>query len=109
MPEKKGVFKDGKWVEEKEAPAPGSEQKGHETPEIEKLIGETSNSVNKAVDNVINLSKSLFTTEKGRAHIEKKVRKAGQDLEKAIDDIVESAKSAVEKGMEKGKKKEKKE
>jgi seryl-tRNA(Sec) selenium transferase len=97
MPEKIGHFKDGKWVEEKEAPAPGSEQKGPETPEIEKLIGETSNSVDKAVDSVINLSKTLFMTEKGRAHIEKKVRKAGQDLEKAIDDMVETAKSKLEK------------
>ena len=97
MPEKKGHFEEGKWVEEKEAPAPGSEQEGPGTPEIDKLIGETSNSVNKAVDNIINLSKTLFTTEKGRAHIEKKVRKAGLDLEKAIDDMVETAKSKLEK------------
>lgn len=97
MPEKKGHFEDGKWVEEKEAPAPGSEQEGPGTPEIEKLIDDTSSSVNKAVDSVINLSKTLFTTEKGREHIEKKVRKAGQDLEKAIDDMVETAKSKLEK------------
>ena len=60
-------------------------------------MGEASRSVHKAIDDVIAAGRHLFGTQEGRDHIEKKLRKAGDDLEKAIEDVAEAARETLEK------------
>jgi len=103
MSENEGHFEKGRWVEgeppQPEEPEPSAEepQKGADVPEAERLIGEASRSVHRAIDDVIRAGRHLFGTQEGREHIEKRVRKAGDDLEQVIDDVAETARQTLEK------------
>lgn len=90
MSEKKGRFEKGRWVEGTEI---AEETEAHK---VEKLAEEASRSVNKAIDDVVNLGKHLLGTPEGRSHIERRARKAGEDLEQAIREAAEAAKGAAE-------------
>ncbi len=98
MSEKEGRFEKGRWVEGEppEADEPAAEEP-KTAPEAERLLDEASQSVHRAVDDVIRAGRHLFGTQEGREHIEKKIRKAGDDLEKVIDDAVETARQTLEK------------
>jgi hypothetical protein len=103
MSEKEGHFENGRWVEEPEA-EPETEQIPIESgpaPEsgasAEDLLAEASQSVRKAVDDVVKATRHLFGTPEGRDHIERSARKAGSDLEKAINDAAESARKTLER------------
>lgn len=103
MSEKAGHFDNGRWVEEPEA-VPETEQIPIESgpaPEsgasAEDLLGEASQSVRKAVDDVVRAGRHLFGTPEGREHIEQSARKAGSDLEKTINEVAESARKALER------------
>lgn len=89
MSGKQGHFEQGRWVEDPEPVA--------DTPAIEERIQETSCSVRKAIDDVIGLGRHLFGTQEGREHIEQTARAAGEDLERAINDIAESARRALKR------------
>ncbi|MDN7024573.1 hypothetical protein FGU65_06680 [Methanoculleus sp. FWC-SCC1] len=103
MSEKAGHFDNGRWVEEPETeteteeipiesgPAPES---GAST---EDLLADASQSVRKAVDDVVRAGRHLFGTPAGREQIERSARKAGSDLEKAINEMAESARKALER------------
>ena len=92
----RGYFKGGKWIEEAE-PEPEEEkkQKAEEKIPIEDLMDKTSESVNTAIKDVLNLANTLLGTKEGREHIEKKVRKAEDRLNKAIDEIAEDVKKRM--------------
>jgi signal transduction histidine kinase len=98
MSEKEGRFEKGRWVEGEPAPAeePATEEP-KAAPEAERLLDEASQSVHRAVDDVIRAGRHLFGTQEGREHIEKKIRKAGDDLEKVVDDAVDTARQTLEK------------
>jgi len=89
----RGHFEKGVWVEE---PIPGEETETNE-PEIdvEKIIGDARKSVSRAVKDVTSLGKTLFGTKKGRGHLEKEAKKAGDKLEKAINEAIEDAKKKM--------------
>jgi hypothetical protein len=101
MSEKEGRFEKGRWVEGETPPAeePATEEPktAPEAPEAERLLDEASQSVHRAVDDVIRVGRHLFGTQEGREHIEKKIRKAGDDLEKVVDDAVENARQTLER------------
>jgi hypothetical protein len=103
MSENEGHFEKGRWVEgespqpEEQEPAREAPKTGTDTPETERLLDEASRSVHRAIDDVIRAGRHLFGTQEGRDHIEKKVRKAGDDLEKVIDDVAEAARETLEK------------
>jgi len=88
----RGYFENGKWVEERESVTEGREEKDAR---IEDVIDETSNSVKRAIDDVLGLGKKMFATEEGRAHLEKKARDAGDELQKAINEVAEKARKVV--------------
>jgi hypothetical protein len=105
MSEKQGHFEKGRWIPEAESGAatrisPDEKTSGEtaaEAPDVEKFVDEASRSVHKAMNDVVRLGRHLFGTPEGRGHIEKKARKAGEDLEQAIEDMAEAARKTLEK------------
>ncbi|WP_433450158.1 hypothetical protein [Methanoculleus thermophilus] len=71
---------------EEEAPA---------APTVEERIHEAAESVRKAVNDVMNAGHHLLGTPEGHEHIERTARKAGEDLERAINAWAESARQAL--------------
>jgi len=97
MTEARGHFDNGRWVEDREPepaqePAPEPEPSGAR---IEDLVCEASCSVHKAIDDVVRLGHNLFFTPEGRDHIERTAKKAGGDIERAIDEMVTSARQSM--------------
>jgi len=88
----RGYFENGIWVEERESVTEGKEE---EDARIEDVIDETSKSVKRAIDDVLGLGKKMFATEEGRGHLEKKARDAGDELQKAINEVAEKARKVV--------------
>jgi hypothetical protein len=89
----RGYFKDGIWVEETESTqekTAGSAGAGEPKPAIDDIVDEARSSVNKAISDIASLSKTLFGTEEGRAHLGQKARDAGERLETAIEEIAEA-------------------
>jgi hypothetical protein len=103
MTEEKGHYEKGRWVldpepvEEESAPGAGGpapeEERG--APQVEDLAREASQSVKKAIDDVVVLGRNLFGTKEGRELIEKKARAAGADLERVINEVAETAKKTI--------------
>ncbi|WP_298669812.1 hypothetical protein [uncultured Methanofollis sp.] len=94
MSEQKGHFESGRWVEDREPEAAPETPKG---PQVDEMVHEASTSVKKAIDDVVHLGKHLFGTKEGRDHLEKKVRAAGAELEKAIGEVAETARRNLER------------
>ncbi|MCT8336334.1 hypothetical protein FKB36_02190 [Methanoculleus sp. Afa-1] len=109
MNETKGHFEMGRWVldpdpvvEVKPEPTVKIEPEAGATseqaaPTIEKQMQETSESVRKAVNNVVSTGQHLFGTPEGHEHIQQAARKAGEDLERAINAWAESARRALQR------------
>ena len=113
MNETKGHFEMGRWVvdpdpivEVKPEPTvkvePETGAKSEATsepvaPTIEKQMQEASESVRKAVNNVVSTGQHLFGTPEGHEHIQQAARKAGEDLERAINGWAESARRALQR------------
>ena len=93
--EKKGHFVKGRYIIDEE-PEPENEPHS-DKPTVEHLIRQTSKNVELTVESVVILGKKLFMTPEGREHIELKTRQIGLELQKAINEIAEAAKNAVEK------------
>jgi len=109
MNETKGHFEMGRWVpdpdpvvEVKPEPTVKIEPETGATPEqaastIEKQMQETSESIRKAVNNVVSTGQHLLGTPEGHEHIQQAARKAGEDLERAINAWAESARRALQR------------
>ncbi|MDK2974719.1 MAG: hypothetical protein PWP08_1090 [Methanofollis sp.] len=105
MSEMQGHYKTGRWVvdpdpepvEEQSAPEVGDQmpREGPGAPQVEDLAREASQSVKKAIDDVVVLGRNLFGTKEGREQIEKKARAAGAELEKTINEVAESARKTL--------------
>ncbi|MCK8518856.1 hypothetical protein [Methanoculleus sp. 7T] len=93
MSETKGHFERGRWVLDPEpTPEPEPEQAA---PTVEERVHEASQSVRKAVTDVVSAGHHLLGTPEGHEHIEQAARKAGEDLERAINAWAESARQAL--------------
>ncbi|MDE4908399.1 hypothetical protein L0665_07210 [Methanogenium marinum] len=91
----RGHFEKGVWVEE---PIPGAEEEKTEPEvDIEEIISTARKSVSSAVNNVTSLGKTLFGTKKGREHVEKEAKKAGEKMEKAINEALDDARKKMKK------------
>ncbi len=101
----RGHFEKGRWVEE---PIPGEEAENTQHTEkkepdaeveeiIEEIIDSARQSVSRAVTDVMTLGKTLFGTKKGRDHLEKEAVKAGEKMEKVINEAVEDARKKLKK------------
>lgn len=91
----RGHFEKGVWVEE---PIPGEGGEKTETDvNVEEIIDAAQKSVSRAVNDVKTLGKTLFGTKTGREHLEKEAAKAGDKMEKAINEAVEEARKRLKK------------
>ncbi|KLK89109.1 hypothetical protein SZ63_01265 [Methanoculleus sediminis] len=101
MSETEGRFVQGRWVVDP-APAPEEEpateaEPAPDAPTVEKRVQEASESVRKAVNDVVNAGQHLFGTSEGHEHIQQRARKAGEELERAISAWAESARRALQR------------
>lgn len=94
MNETKGRFVKGRWIVD---PAPAPEEEAPATPTIEARVQEASESVRKAVNDVVSTGQHLLGTSEGHEHIQQAARKAGEDLERAINAWAESARQALQR------------
>ena len=91
----RGHFEKGVWVEE---PVSGEEAESNGAEiNVEEVIVDARKSVSRAVKDVTSLGKTLFGTKKGRDHLEKEAKKAGDKLEKAINEAVEDTRKKLKK------------
>lgn len=93
MSETEGRFEQGRWVPNP-APAP-EEEPAPAAPTVDERMQEASQSVRKAVNDVMNAGHHLLGTPEGHEHIQQAARKAGEDLERAINSWAESARQAL--------------
>ncbi|MDK2889829.1 MAG: hypothetical protein PWR21_461 [Methanoculleus sp.] len=93
MSETEGRFEQGRWVPNP-PPAP-EEEPAPASPTVDERMQEASQSVRKAVNDVMNAGHHLLGTPEGHERIEQAARKAGEDLERAIDSWAESARQAL--------------
>ncbi len=113
MNEMNGHYEHGRWVPEP-APAPeaksgpatpqepgtgaGAESRSEQAaPTVEAQLHDASQSVRKAVNDVMNAGHRLLGTPEGHEQIERAARKAGEDLERAINAWAESARQALQR------------
>jgi hypothetical protein len=91
MAEKKGYFKQGAWVTDETvqdaSDVPGSAAPTQES-SIEQRIGDMSGRVSRDIGDLFQLTRDLLTTEEGHRHIGELVNRAGNQLEKAINDLL---------------------
>ena len=113
MNEMNGHYECGRWVPDpdpvvevklepavKIEPETGAESEAKSeqaAPTIEEQMQEASQSVRKAVNNVVSTGQHLFGTPEGHEHIQQAARKAGEDLERAINGWAESARRALQR------------
>ncbi|HOI14631.1 MAG TPA: hypothetical protein PLG75_12270 [Methanoculleus sp.] len=95
MSETEGRFEKGRWIPNP-APAPEREPTPA-SPTVDERVHEASESVRKAVNDVMNAGHHLLGTPEGHERIEQAARKAGEDLERAINAWAESARLALQR------------
>jgi len=83
MTGKKGRFEKGVWVEEKEAPVTN---KGGNV--IDKRFSDATQSLISSVNDVMNVTHDLVTTEEGKQYIEKTLRDTQVQVQKSFDEII---------------------
>ena len=102
MAEEKGHFEKGRWVEDEEtredtASAPGKDEETGNLEDFDEKIEELKNSISKNLGDLFGVGKALITTDKGREHLAKKVKKAEEKIDKTIEDIAEGFEKALKK------------
>jgi hypothetical protein len=109
MAEKKGHFEKGRWIDEEEAAGmnaagaadesgeAGAEGTGESIDDFDEKIAELRSSVSKNLSDLFGIGKALITTEKGREHLAKKVKKAEEKIEGAVEDISKEFEKATRK------------
>jgi len=92
MTEKKGHFENGRWVEESE---PSVTQTGGNV--IDKRFSEATQAVISSVNDVMNVTHDLITTEEGKQYIEKTIKNTQEQIQKSFDEIVSRLKGKLDK------------
>ena len=92
MTEKKGHFENGRWVAE-------SEPLVTQTTEnvIDKRFSEATQAVISSVNDVMNVTHDLITTEEGKQYIEKTIKNTQEQIQKSFDEIVSRLKGKLDK------------
>jgi len=102
MTEKKGHFEKGRWVEDEEiagnsAPGQAADEKTGNIDEFDEKIIELKSSISKNLTDLFGVGKALITTEEGREHLSKKVKRAEEKIDKTIEDIADGFEKALKK------------
>ena len=93
MTPEKGHFEQGRWVIEKE---PASPHNGSGVA-IETRLADATKSVISSIDDVMNVTRDLVTTEEGKQYIEKTIRDTEKQIQKSFDEILVRVKKELEK------------
>jgi hypothetical protein len=92
MTEKKGHFEKGRWIEETEPPV---------TPTggniIDKRFSDATQSLISSVNDVMNVTHDLVTTEEGKQYIEKTLKDTQAQIQKSFDEIISRLKEKMDK------------
>jgi len=99
MTGKNGHFEKGVWVEETEAPAAGPDQNA-----IDRRFSEAAESVISSIDEVMNVTRELVTTEEGKQYIEKAIKDTRAKVRQSLDEIISRVKDEVGKKVNSAKK-----
>ncbi|WP_321508149.1 hypothetical protein [uncultured Methanoregula sp.] len=94
MTEKPGHFEQGRWVTDKEPPAP--QPAGDE---MDKRLGSATKAVISSIDDVMNVARDLVTTDEGKQYIEKTLSDTQAQIQKSFDEIIGRAKEELEKNI----------
>jgi len=108
MAERQGHFEKGRWVEDEiaeekptvtsgESEDPKAGEATETVDNFDEKIEEIKSSVSKNLNDLFVVGKALITTEKGREHLSKKVKKAEEKIDKTIEEIAEGFEKAVKK------------
>jgi len=92
MTEKKGQFENGRWVAESE---PSVTQTTENV--IDKRFSEATQAVISSVNDVMNVTHDLITTEEGKQYIEKTIKNTQEQIQKSFDEIVSRLKGKLDK------------
>jgi len=92
MTEKKGHFENGRWVTESE---PSVTQTTENV--IDKRFSEATQAVISSVNDVMNVTHDLITTEEGKQYIEKTIKNTQEQIQKSFDEIVSRLKGKLDK------------
>jgi hypothetical protein len=92
MTEKTGHFEKGRWVVDREPPAP---QPGEDT--IDKRLSEATRAVISSVDNVMSVTHDLITTDDGKQFIEKTIKDTQMQIQQSLDAIISRVKAELDK------------
>ncbi len=92
MTEKKGHFENGRWVAESE---PSVTQTTENV--IDKRFSEATQAVISSVNDVMNVTHDLITTEEGKQYIEKTIKNTQEQIQKSFDEIVSRLKGKLDK------------
>lgn len=102
MTEKKGHFEKGIWVEDVEPvqepiQEKGPQDTGEKQETVETQIQNARDSVHKAIQDVLNAGRIIFTTKEGHKHVDDVFEKASSQIEKAFSDIAIYAENTIKK------------
>jgi hypothetical protein len=95
----KGHYEKGQWVVESDPPV----TQPADGNEIDKRLAEATRSVIASVDDVMNVTRDLVTTEEGKQYIEKTIRETEMQIQKSFDEIISRVKDELDKNAKKGK------
>jgi hypothetical protein len=88
----KGHFEKGLWVVDREPPAPRATEDA-----MEKRLSDATKAAIASVDNVMNVTRDLVTTDEGKRYIEKTLQDTQKQLQLSFDSILSRAKAELVK------------
>ncbi|NMB77962.1 MAG: hypothetical protein GYA23_02565 [Methanomicrobiales archaeon] len=88
----KGHFEQGRWVEDPLPPAPQANGDA-----IDKRLSEATKAVITSIDNVVNVTHDLVTTEEGKQFIENTIQDTRKQIQFSFDAILSRAKTELAK------------
>ena len=97
MADEKGHFEGGRWVKDPE-PAAGRA----DTAAFDRRFFEATKAVVASINNVMNVTHDLVSTDEGRQFIEKTVADSQAQVRRSFDDIISRVRDEVEKKTKKG-------
>lgn len=96
MSEEKGHFENGVWVKDPEPSATRPDNGA-----FDRRFADATKSVIASINDVMNVTHDLVTTEEGKQFIEKTVADTQAQVRKSFDDIIRQVKEEVEKKRKK--------
>ena len=92
MTEKPGRFEKGVWVEDSQPKIPQANADA-----IDRRLSEATKAVISSIDNVMNVTRDLVTTDEGKQYIEKTMKDTQKQIQQSFDAIISRARAELDK------------